>query len=180
MNNKRLVVVVLGIALLQVVALSRTKVHEMTVTLTIPPAIEIRVDKTSIEGVLSLSEPQKGFETMVRVTLLTNAPPTDLLLFIDQAQMEAGAFPLSLLCAFVPGRPSLPLDSAQWTSLTGLLTGVSLATYRPGEHLFTLFVKIQAKPGTEAGTYAIPLTLAARDIRGTWLQKTILLTISVQ
>ena len=181
MKNKWLVVV-LGIALLQVIALSETKVHEMTVTLTIPPAIEIRVDKTLIEGVLSLSEsePQKGFEAMVPITLCTNAPPTDLLLFIDQSQMPAGAFPLSLLCAFVPGNPSPLRVSARWTLIEGLLSGVSLATYLPGEHPFTLFLKIRTQPGTKAGMYTLPLTLSAQDVRGTWLQKIILLTIRVQ
>ena len=171
---------ILGITLLQVVALSETRVHEMTVTLTIPPAIEIRVDKTLIKGILSLSEPQKAFEAMVPFTLCTNAPPTDLLLFIDHSQMPAGAFPLSLLCAFVPGNPSPPLVSARWTSIEGLLLGVSLATYLPGEHPFTLFVEIRTKPGTKAGTYTLPLTLSAQDVRGTWLQKIILLTIRVQ
>jgi len=163
----------LTVVVLFEIGMADTKVHEMTVTLTIPSAIELRLERNKVSGVLSLNGGQNSFAAAIPITLCTNAPPTQLYMELPDRD------PLfTLYYAVLPpgASPDLPIA---WLLVTEPSSHLVTAD-SPGEHRFSLFIKVIATPQIGGGCHTFPFVLSARDDRGTKVTQTISLLIEVK
>jgi len=119
------------------IGMAGTEVHEMRVTVTIPPAIELRIGDEDWSEVALLHELPDGFEAVLHVILCTNAPPTQL-------YMELGNHDfLSIYYSVVPGRVAEGAGALMLATQPRCWLGTAAS---PGEHVFTLRLKLKCKP----------------------------------
>ena len=137
--------------------IAKTNVHEMTVTLTIPPAVELRVENGDASGGVTVQQSSDGLEAVLHVILCTNAPPTQL-------YMELGNHDLLFIYySVVPGR--VVEGARAWMLATQPRCWLGTVT-TPGEHPLTLRFKLEGELSDRMPP-ALSISLVAQDHLGT-------------
>ena len=138
------------------IGMAQTMVHEMKVTFTIPPAVELRIENEDGFGALPVQESPTGLEAVLHVILCTNAPPTQLYL-------ELSNHVSNLYYLVAPGQSTE--GARAWMLATQPRCWLGTVT-TPGEHPFTLRFKLEGELSDRMPP-ALSISLVAQDHLGT-------------
>lgn len=139
---------------------AQTRTHGVRAVISIPPAVEIRLEDEKASGTILLTRSSRGLEGVLRITLCTNAPPTQLYMEVDQ--------PSPLYYSIIRGWEG---RASAWMLVSEGRSWLATVT-SPGEHPLTLLFRLEGEPSD-----ALFIKLVVQDVLGTKASREVKLSV---